>query len=73
MYSIPTLSRTISGATPAATNSSSVSWEWVVVALWMASDLASPMLARWENSSRDSMNFEPASRPAFSPKARMPP
>ena len=51
--SMPTDSRTMSSGTPAASSSSGVSWEWVVVALWIASDLASPMLARWLNSSSD--------------------
>jgi len=45
-FSMPTDSRTISGATPAAASSSSLSCECVVEALWITSDLASPMLAR---------------------------
>ena len=49
-FSIPIDNRTISGATPAATSSSSFSCECVVDALWITSDFASPMLARWLNS-----------------------
>ena len=51
MCSMPTDRRTVSCVTPAAASSSSLSWECVVVALWIASDFASPMLARWLNSS----------------------
>ena len=65
--SIPTESRTVSWVTPAASSSSSSSWECVVVAGWIASDLASPMLARWENSSSESMKRLPASRPPSIP------
>ena len=50
------------GARPAHSSSSC---EWVVVAGWIASDLASPMLARCENSSSESMNLRPASLAAL--------
>ena len=56
MCSMPTDRRTVSCVTPAASSSSSLSCECVVDALWIASDFASPMLARWLNSSRLSMN-----------------
>ena len=51
MCSIPTRRRTVSWVTPAASSSSSLSWLCVVDALWMASDFASPMFARWLKSS----------------------
>ena len=51
MCSMPTDRRTVSWVTPAASSSSAFSCECVVVALWIASDFASPMLARCENSS----------------------
>src|ERR1039457_297645 len=41
----PTDSRTRSSVTPLANWSSALSWEWVVEAGWMISDLASPTLA----------------------------
>ena len=44
--STPTDSRTKSSVTPVASRSSGSSCEWVVVAGWMTSDFASPMLAR---------------------------
>ena len=68
MCSMPTESRTVSCVTPAAASSSSLSCECVVDALWIASDFASPMLARWLNSSRLSMNLRPASRPPLDPE-----
>ena len=49
--------RMSSGGMPAARCCSSLSWEWVVVAGWMASDLASPTLARCLKSLRESMNL----------------
>ena len=52
MCSMPTDSRTVSWVTPAAASSSSFSCECVVVALWIASVFASPMFARWLNSSQ---------------------
>ena len=67
MCSMPTESRTVSGVTPAAESSSSFSCECVVEALWIASDFASPMFARWLNSSRLSMKRLPASRPPSMP------
>ncbi len=71
--SMPIDRRTSSGATPAACSSSSVSWEWVAEAGWMTRDLASPLLARCENSWSSSTKRDPASRPALSPKERIPP
>ncbi len=68
MCSIPTDSLTVSWVTPADSSSSAFSCEWVVDALWMASDLASPMLARWLNSLSCSMNLRPASAPPLTPK-----
>ena len=73
MFSIPTESRTVSWVTPDASSSSSFSCECVVVALWIASDFASPMFARWLNSSRLSMNAWPASRPPAMPNVTRPP
>ena len=43
----------------------------VVVAGWITSDFASPMLARCEKSESASMNLRPASRPPFSSKERI--
>ena len=73
MFSIPTARRTVSWVTPEAASSSSFSCEWVVDALWIASDFASPMFARWLNSSRLSMNALPASRPPAMPNVTRPP
>jgi len=69
MFSMPTERRTRSSLTPASASSPSSSWEWVVVAGWIARDLASPMFARCEKSSSESMNFRPASRPPSTPNA----
>ena len=55
MCSMPTDRRTVSCVTPAAASSSSFSCECVVEALWIASDFASPMFARWLNSLSVSM------------------
>ena len=46
---------------------SSDSWRWVVLAGWMTSVRASPMLARWLHSSTDSTKRRPASRPPCTP------
>lgn len=46
MCSMPTLRRTRSGVMPPAACCSGLSWLWVVLALWMARDLASPTLAK---------------------------
>ena len=73
MCSMPTLRRTVSCVTPEAASSSALSCEWVVEALWIASDFASPMLARWLNSSSPSMNVLPASRPPLIPNVTSPP
>jgi hypothetical protein len=43
----PTDNRTYPGVTPVAACSDSVSWEWVVLAGWIARLRASPMLATW--------------------------
>ena len=64
---MPTDSRTVSCVTPAAASSSSFSCECVVEALWIASDFASPMFARWLNSFRLSMNVLPAAAPPRTP------
>ncbi len=73
MLSMPIESRTRSGPMPAARSSSSVSCWWVVEAGWMTRDFASPTLARWLNSSNDSISFRPASRPPRIPKVKMEP
>ena len=57
--------RTRSGLTPDATCCSSVSCWWVVLAGWMISVLASPILARCEISRSSSMNLAPVSRAAL--------
>src|SRR5579884_797977 len=62
-----------SGVTPVSYCSSGVSCEWVVLAGWMMSDLASPTLARWEKSSTLRINCLPASRPPLMPKPRIAP
>src|SRR5271156_4153868 len=66
--SIPTDKRTSSGVTPVSLCSSTVSWEWVVDAGWITSDLASPMLASKENSLSELISFLPASKPPLMPK-----
>src|SRR5690554_6734496 len=58
----PTEMRTRSSGTPAAASCSAVSCWWVVEPGWMTSVRASPMLARWLASTRDSMNTRPTSR-----------
>ena len=65
--SMPTERRTRSAGTPAATSASSDSWRWVVLAGWMISVRASPMLARWLHSSTDSTRRRAASRPPCTP------
>src|SRR5579885_785326 len=62
-----------SGVTPVSYCSSGVSCEWVVLAGWMISDLASPTLARWEKSSTLRINCLPASSPPLMPKPRIAP
>ena len=57
---MPTDSRTISGVTPVARCSSSLSCWCVVEAGWITSDLASPMLASRLNSLTALMNVLPA-------------
>ena len=73
IVSIPIESRTVPGVMPAAASSSSSICECVVEAGWMASDRTSPMLARWENSSRDSMKAWPAGRPPAISKVKTEP
>src|SRR5262249_33540495 len=69
----PIESRIISGSTPAARCSASLSCWWVVEAGWITSDLASPTLARCENSWSLSINRRPASSPPLMPKVRIAP
>ena len=71
--SMPTDNRTYSGVTPVCACSSGVSWECVVVAGWMISDLASPMFARWLNSLTLLISFAPASLPPLMPKPTIAP
>ena len=71
--SIPTEIRTRSAGTPAAPSASSDSCWWVVEAGWMTSVRVSPTLARWLQSSTDSTNARPASRPPRTPKAKTAP
>ncbi len=59
----PTERRTRPGSTPVAACSTSVSWEWVVDAGWMARLRTSPMLATWLCRSRPSTKRWPASLP----------
>ena len=56
---MPTDRRTKSSVTPVVTCSSGVSCECVVEAGWIASDFASPMFARCENSCSELMNVVP--------------
>lgn len=60
MCSIPIDSLTISGVTPADSNSSLVNCLWVVLAGWHASDLQSPMLTNLVNKFNASWNWVPA-------------
>jgi len=71
--SMPTDTLTKSGVTPAESCSSGLSCWCVVVAGWMTSVLASPMLARCEASLTLSMNFDPAVAPPLMPKPRIAP
>src|SRR6202044_3287744 len=61
--SVPTDSRTVPAPTPAARSSSSLSWRWVVLAGWMIRLLASPTLARWDQSDTPRMRSCPPARP----------
>ena len=63
--------RTVPGVMPAAASAASSMRKCVVLAGWITSDFASPMLARCEKSVSASMNLRPASRPPFSSKARI--
>ena len=62
-FSRPTERRTRPGSTPVDTCSTSLSWEWVVLAGWMTRLRTSPMLATWLCSASASTNFWPASLP----------
>ena len=68
LSSIPTDNLTKSGVIPPAICSSSDNCECVVVAGWIARLFASPTLARWLKSSKESINFLPDSLPPFIPK-----
>ena len=63
MSSSPIESRIMSGVTPPAACSASLNCACVVLAGWITSDLASPMLARWLKSCTRSMKRRPASSP----------
>src|SRR3954447_20316546 len=65
--SMPTLMRTSSGRTPAASSASVESWRWVVEPGWITSVRVSPTLARCEHSSTRPMNASPAARPPSQP------
>ena len=71
--SMPTDRRTNSGVTPVWTCSSGVSCEWVVVAGWIMSDFASPMLRHGLNNLTLSISLVPASLPPLMPKPTMAP
>ena len=71
--SIPTDILIISGLTPAAACSSSLSWACVVLAGCITNDFASATFARWENIWRLSINFFPASSPPFIPNVNIEP
>ena len=58
---------------PAAASSAGVCWLWVVVAGWITSVLASPILARCEASLTDSMNFRAAAQPPLMPNPKIAP
>ena len=60
MCSIPTLSRIISGKTPALRCSSGDIWRWVVDAGWQARDFASPRLTSRVTSFSASWNLTAA-------------
>ncbi len=60
MASMPPERRTKSAFTPVDCCCSSLSCWCVVLTGWIASDLASPILARWLNSSRLSINLRQA-------------
>src|SRR3954470_6925677 len=71
--SMPTLIRTSSGSTPAASSAASESWRWVVEPGWITSVRVSPTLARCEHSSTAPMKRSPASRPSASPNEKTAP
>ena len=71
--SIPTESRTNPGVTPAEICSSGFNCSCVVDEGWIAKVFASPMLAKWDTSFKDEINFCPASFPPFSSKVKTPP
>src|ERR1700728_2040764 len=61
--SAATATRTLPAPTPAARSSSSLSWRWVVLAGWMIRLLASPTLARWDQSDTPRIRSCPPARP----------
>ena len=65
--------RTSSSPTPALARSSTLICWCVVLAGWITSDLASPTLARCENTLSRSISLAPALRPPLMPKLRMAP
>ena len=58
---------------PASFSAAASSWACVVEAGWITSDLASPTLARCENSCSRSMKRRPASRPPLMSKLKIEP
>jgi hypothetical protein len=66
----PTETRIISSPIPAWRSCWSVICWWVVEPGWITSERRSPTLARCENSSIDSMNRRPASRPPLIPNEK---
>src|SRR3954462_2029236 len=61
--SVPTDSRIVTGPTPAASSSASLSCRWVVRAGWMTRLLESPTLARCDQSLRPRISSCPPARP----------
>lgn len=72
-FSRPIDSRTVSGPTWAAAFSCSGNCRCVVEDGWIASDLISPMLTRWEISSSPAMKASAAGSPPFSAKVKIEP
>ena len=68
---LPMESRMVLGLMPWSSNSSGLSWEWVVVAGWMTRDFTSATFAKREKISRLSMNLWASAWPPLISKVKM--
>ena len=73
MFSAPTEILTVWGVMCTEASSSSVSWEWVVLAGWMMRDFSSATLASRLKIFSDSVSFWVCSLVPFTSKVKMHP